>query len=137
MGTFAEMLSSVTIYPLPTKENRRPFSLSVCRKQTEVCRFHFPFAENKWKLPFPLVPLYGCGIQETWRHGHGDTDIETWRLRHGYGRHGDGDMDMGDMEIKTGRYRRGDGDVEMETWRWRRGDVETWRHGHMDMETSS
>jgi hypothetical protein len=45
-------------------------------QQTEVCRFRFPFAENKWKLPFSI-----CGIPEMWRHGHGE--IETWRNRQG------------------------------------------------------
>ncbi len=34
--------TSITIYCLTTQENKLPFS--VCRKQAEVCRFHFPFA---------------------------------------------------------------------------------------------
>jgi hypothetical protein len=32
---------SMTVYCLLTKENRLPFSVSVCSKQTEVCRFRF------------------------------------------------------------------------------------------------
>ncbi len=76
---------SITVYPLPTKENKLSFSVSVCSKQTEVfhfhfplskqtevchfhfllskqtefCHFRFPFAANKWKLPFSLsLSLY-------------------------------------------------------------------------------
>jgi hypothetical protein len=37
---------------LPTKENKLPFSLSFCSKQTEVCRFRFVFEANKRKSPF-------------------------------------------------------------------------------------
>jgi hypothetical protein len=33
--------SSITIYRLPTKVNKLPFSVSVLRKQTEVCRFQY------------------------------------------------------------------------------------------------
>jgi hypothetical protein len=54
MGMFAE--TAFVVYRisfadhLPTKENKCPFSISVCSKQTGVCHFHFPFAENKRKL---------------------------------------------------------------------------------------
>ncbi len=78
---------SITVYPLPTKENKLSFSVSVCSKQTEVfhfhfplskqtevchfhfllskqtefCHFRFPFAANKWKLPFSLsLSIYIC-----------------------------------------------------------------------------
>ncbi len=34
--------TSCTICRLPTKENKIPFSISVCSKPTEVCRFRFP-----------------------------------------------------------------------------------------------
>jgi hypothetical protein len=34
---------SITVYRLPTKENKLLLSFSVCRKQTEVCRFRFPY----------------------------------------------------------------------------------------------
>jgi hypothetical protein len=50
MGTFAE--TAIVDYHLSfagTKENELPFSVSVCSKQTEVCHFRFPFAENKQK----------------------------------------------------------------------------------------
>jgi hypothetical protein len=46
--------SSITVYRLPTKENKLPFSVSVCSKQTEVGRFRLPFAANKWKSPFSV-----------------------------------------------------------------------------------
>jgi hypothetical protein len=43
--------TSITVYRLPTKENRlNRLPLSVCRKQTEVCRLPFPFSANKGKL---------------------------------------------------------------------------------------
>ncbi len=59
-----------TVYCLPTKENKLPFSISVCSKQTEVAVFRwflFLFAEFR---------------------KHRDMDLETWK-------HGDGDIDMG------------------------------------------
>ncbi len=43
---------------LPTKDNKHPFSLSVCNKQTEVSHFRFPFAANKRKLPFPISSVF-------------------------------------------------------------------------------
>jgi hypothetical protein len=48
--------SLITVYCLPTKENKLPFS--VCSNQTEVCHFRFLFAVIKWKLPFPLVLFF-------------------------------------------------------------------------------
>jgi hypothetical protein len=47
--------TSITVYHLPIKEKKLPFS--GCRRQMEVCHFCFPFAANKWKLPFWLVPF--------------------------------------------------------------------------------
>jgi hypothetical protein len=35
-----------TVYRLPTKEDKRPFSVSVCSQQMEVYGFQFPFEEN-------------------------------------------------------------------------------------------
>jgi hypothetical protein len=34
------------------------FSVSVGSKQTEVCHFRFPFAANKWKLPFSVSFIF-------------------------------------------------------------------------------
>jgi hypothetical protein len=50
--------SSIIVYRLRTKENKRPFLVSVCG------------------FRFPLVPFSVCVIPETWRHGHGE--VETW-----------------------------------------------------------
>jgi hypothetical protein len=50
MGMFAETAMLITSYRLPTKENKPPFSVYVCSKQTEVFRFLFLFAGNKLKL---------------------------------------------------------------------------------------
>jgi hypothetical protein len=75
--------SSITIDRLPTKENKRafsvlvcrqqtngnwPFTFSVCRKQTEVAFFHefcFPFVET-WRSTVDME-------METWKRG----DMET------------------------------------------------------------
>jgi hypothetical protein len=46
--------------------------VSVCSKQTEVCRFHFQ--RNKWKLLLLLVPFSVGGIPETWSHRHEDIE---------------------------------------------------------------
>jgi hypothetical protein len=65
MGTFAETTIDDTVYRLPTKENKLPFSVSICNKQTKVCRFRFSFAANKQKLPFSVCTRVS---DETWRH---------------------------------------------------------------------
>jgi hypothetical protein len=39
--------TSITVYCLPTKENKLSFSVFCCRKQTEVCRFRFPYKYNE------------------------------------------------------------------------------------------
>jgi hypothetical protein len=33
--------TSITVYRLPTKQNKLPFSLSICSKQMEVLPFQF------------------------------------------------------------------------------------------------
>jgi hypothetical protein len=77
------------------------FSVFVCNKQRNGS-LPFPFAGNKRKLPFLLVPfsvLQNSGLcMETWTYST-DMDMET--LRHG------------DMDLET----------------WRHGNMETWRHG--------
>jgi hypothetical protein len=69
MGKFAE--TAIVDNRLPSKENERPLFVSVRSIQTEIYRFHFPFAENKRKLPFH--------VSFVWRHGpgHGDMEMET------------------------------------------------------------
>jgi hypothetical protein len=64
--------SSITIYCLPTKKNKLPFSVSVGSKQTEVCHFPLLIAANK-RQPFSVTSVFVWGILETWRHG----DMET------------------------------------------------------------
>jgi hypothetical protein len=49
-GTFAETANVDYRLFLPTNEKKLP--CSVCRKQTEVCRFRFPFAAKEHKFPF-------------------------------------------------------------------------------------
>jgi hypothetical protein len=48
MGTFAEQPMPITVYHLPTKENKLLFS--VCRKQMEVCCFRFLFAVKQMEV---------------------------------------------------------------------------------------
>jgi hypothetical protein len=87
MGTFAE--TAIVDYRLSFADQGKQTSVSVCSKQTEVCRFRFPFVENKRKLPFSVSSdfrLRKYGDMETWswshrnmdKWGHGDmVDIET------------------------------------------------------------
>ncbi len=42
--------TSITVYRLWTKENQ--LQISICRKQTEVCRFRFP------KMPFSVSSIF-------------------------------------------------------------------------------
>jgi hypothetical protein len=51
---------SITVYRLMNKEKKLPFSVSVCRTETEVYLFHFLFAANKRKLAFQLVVFFVC-----------------------------------------------------------------------------
>jgi hypothetical protein len=55
MGTFA---LSITVYLLPTKENKLPFSVSVCSKQTEVCCFHFQLTAKNGSFRFLYIHIY-------------------------------------------------------------------------------
>jgi hypothetical protein len=69
---------SITVYRLPTKKNKLPLSDNVFSKQKKVCRFHFPFAANKWKLPFSVSSVFRLRNsrnmemktfrKQTWRH---------------------------------------------------------------------
>ncbi len=128
MGTSAE---TAIVDP---KEKKLLFSVSVCSKQTEVCRVQ----KTKRKLPFSVCSVSDRENMETWRRRHGDMEMETWK-------HGDIDMEtwkQGEME----KWKNG----EIEIWRhkdmktcrhgdmetWRHGEMEIWRHGDMDMETS-
>ncbi len=86
-----EQQLSITFKHLLTKKNNLPFSVFISSKQTEVCHFHFLFAENKWKLPFSVSSFL---VAEFLKHG----DMETWRWRHG--------------NMETGWHR----DIAMEFW---------------------
>jgi hypothetical protein len=58
MGMFAE--TAVVDYRLSFADQGKkfPFSASVCRIHTEVSRFRFPFAANKWKSPFSVSSVF-------------------------------------------------------------------------------
>jgi hypothetical protein len=98
---------SIIVYCLPTKENKLPFSVSVCSKQTKI----FCFQKTKGSFHFQLVLFSVCGNIEicTWIH----EDMVTRRR-------GNGDME-------TLRHKHGDTDTwrkrDMETWTWRHGDI--------------
>jgi hypothetical protein len=102
MGTFAELQSLITDYRFPTKDNKRPFSVSVSSKQTEVCRCRVPFAENKRRLPFFISSVFRFRNYGMLRHG--GMEMDTWR--HGI--------------------------MEMETWKHGGTDMENWKHGDME-----
>jgi hypothetical protein len=55
MGTLLTQQSSIIVYRLPAKENKRQFSLSICSKLSEVFRFYFLLTENKRKLLFSIT----------------------------------------------------------------------------------
>ncbi len=89
-GRFAEIASSITVYHLPTKKNKLPFSVSFCNKQRKFSVSFLRLQQTNDSFRFPSVPFYVCGILEKWRHGHGD--METWQHRHETWKHGDIDM---------------------------------------------
>jgi hypothetical protein len=45
---------SITAYRLPAKENKLLFFVSVCSKQTELCRFRFRLQQTKRKRKSPF-----------------------------------------------------------------------------------
>jgi hypothetical protein len=50
MSRFAE--TAILYYRLSFADQGKRTFVSVCSKQTEVCRFRFPFAENKRNCRF-------------------------------------------------------------------------------------
>jgi hypothetical protein len=62
MGTFADTARLITVYRLPTKENKLPFSVFLCNKQMEV--FLFSVCNKQTEVAvfrlfrFPLVHVY-------------------------------------------------------------------------------
>jgi hypothetical protein len=67
MGTFAETSSSIFVYCLPTKENKLPFSVSVFRKQMEICHLLFLFAASKTDVA--VFRLFRSPFVEFRKHG--------------------------------------------------------------------
>jgi hypothetical protein len=53
-------------FSFPSAANKRRFAVSV-----------FSLQQTNGSHRFLLVPFSICRILETWRHGHGDMDIET------------------------------------------------------------
>jgi hypothetical protein len=54
-----EQKTSIIIYRLATKGNKSlPFSVSICSKQTEVCRFRPLFLANNRNLPFSIISVF-------------------------------------------------------------------------------
>jgi hypothetical protein len=58
MGTFAE--TAIVDYCLSSADQGKAllFSISVCSKQTKVCRFCLPFAANKQRYPFSVISVF-------------------------------------------------------------------------------
>ncbi len=56
---FLKLESSITAYQLPNKENKLPFSVFVCSKQSEVWRFCILFDANKINLQFSVSSVFG------------------------------------------------------------------------------
>ncbi len=55
---FAETANVVQRLFDDQKKQKLPFSISVFSKQSEVCRFRFPFAANELKLPFSSRSIF-------------------------------------------------------------------------------
>ncbi len=50
--------SRLPVYPLSAMENKLPFSVSLCSKQTKVSHFCLLFAANKRKLLFSVSSVF-------------------------------------------------------------------------------
>jgi hypothetical protein len=74
------------------QENKLPFSVSICSKQTEVFCFHFHLQQTNGSCRFPFAEFWTQrhGKKDTWkrgewRHGRrGNMDVETRTRRHGF-----------------------------------------------------
>jgi hypothetical protein len=78
MDRFDETEIVDTVNCLPIKENKISFSVSLCNKQTEVCRFHFPLVSKETDFTiffFSAIRFRNSGNIETWKHGY--IEIET------------------------------------------------------------
>jgi hypothetical protein len=78
MGTFSE--TAIVDYCLSFADHQKQTYVCHFRLQQtkEVCRFRFPFAENKRKLPFSIFRIpETCGHGDTGTWGHGDIKQKT------------------------------------------------------------
>ncbi len=59
MGTLAETAIIYYRWSFANQGKKPQFSVSVCSKQTEVCRFRFPFAaKSKWEFLFSASSVF-------------------------------------------------------------------------------
>jgi hypothetical protein len=68
--TFAETAIVITVYCLPTKENKILFSVA---SKGKFAVSVFRLQQMNGNCHFPLVLFSLCGILETWRHGNMET----------------------------------------------------------------
>jgi hypothetical protein len=59
---------SITVYRLPIKENKRPFSVSIRSKQTETCRLQQKNGSCRFSIS-SVFRLRNSINVEAWRHG--------------------------------------------------------------------
>ncbi len=72
---------SITVYHLLTKENKVPFSVSVCINKRKFAVSVFLQQKANGSRRFLLVPFSVCENMETWRWRYGN--LETQTQRHG------------------------------------------------------
>jgi hypothetical protein len=87
--------SSITVYDLPTKENKLTVSVSV-RSNQKFAVSVFCLQKTREVAIFHLRNSRNVEIR-TWRHGNGNTDIETWNMEKW--RHGDIKQKMGNGSL--------------------------------------
>ncbi len=100
----------ITVYRLPTKENKLPFSVSICSKKR---KFAVSVSVCSKKTEVAVFHLRNSGNIETWAWRHRVGDMETWRHRHEA-------WESGNMETLV------HGGMDIETW--------TWKHEHGDLK---
>ncbi len=102
---------------IPDGSPSKNWQPTVCWGDHQIRTRDFRF--TVWYCCHHYSPTWRNGDMETWRHGHGGMDMDTWTWRHGHGY----------MDMETWAWRHGHKEMNMETWTWRR------EHGNMNMET--
>jgi hypothetical protein len=97
----------INVYRLLTKEKNFLFLLTFAANKQKFAVSVSCLQQTNGSCHFPLFPFSICGIPKTWRHGHRDMEMETWKYRHETWKHGEMERDI-ETSTENGNRRPGD-----------------------------